>query len=79
MNFSDGIIDKWAEEATQDLGKKSWRDINPNSMMLIIYAVQMSKNRGLVRKITRPIWWLFGAVGTGIIWWIIKGVFHIGG
>lgn len=72
-NLNDGIIDKWAEEAVDDLGEKGWRDIAPNSMMLIIHAVQRNQQRKLIRKITAPIWWLLGAVGTGVIWWIISG------
>lgn len=63
MNFSDGIIDKWAEEAAQDLGEKSWRDINPNSMVLILYAIQKSRTK----KILKPLWCLFGTAVIGVV------------
>ena len=73
-NIGDGIIDRWANEALDDLGKKSWREIEPNSMMLIIYKIQETKNRKLVSKISRPFWWLVGAVGTGVVWAVISNL-----
>lgn len=71
-NISDGLIDKWAEEAMADLGEQGWRDIDPNSMSLIIYAVQRNGEKRLTQKITRPLWWLLSILGAGIIWWIIS-------
>ncbi len=71
-NISDGLIDKWAEEAMADLGEQGWRDIDPNSMSLIIYAAQRNGEKKLIQKITRPLWWLLSILGAGIIWWIIS-------
>jgi len=71
MSFSNGIIDKWADEALEDLGDKGWREIDPNSMMLIIYLVQKQRDAQLVKKITKPIWWLLGVISYGVIWLII--------
>ena len=76
-NLSDGLIDRWADEAIDDLGEKGWRDIDPNSMILIVYAVQRGQQRKLVRKITAPIWSLLGTVGTGVTWWIISGIINV--
>lgn len=73
----DGLIDRWAEEAIADLGDKGWRDIDPNSMILIIYAVQKSRDKKLVYQVTRPIWWLLGVIGTLGIWWMINGIIGI--
>lgn len=75
MNISDGIIDRWAEEAARDLGEKGWRDIDTNSMLLIIYGVQKAREKKLVSKITKPIWWLLGAVGTGVLYFIVSSLF----
>ena len=77
MNISDGLIDNWAEEAISDLGEKGWRDLDPNSMMLIIYAVQKSRDTKIVQKITKPIWWLLTVVGTATIWLILSGIFGL--
>ena len=74
MNISDGLIDKWADEAMQDLGDKGWREIDTNSMMLIIYSIQKARDKKIVNMITKPIWWLFGAVGTGIVWIILSSL-----
>jgi len=72
MNISDGLIDRWADEAIQDLGDKGWREIGPNAMMLIIYAAQRNRDKKLVSKITKPFWWLLGTIGTGVIWIIMS-------
>ena len=76
-NLSDGIIDRWAEEAVDDLGEKGWREIENNSMILITYAAQRSQQRKLTKKITTPLWWLLCTVGAGLIWWIISSVMSI--
>lgn len=76
-NLSDGIIDRWADEAIDDLGEKGWRDIDANSMILITYAAQRSQIRKLISKITTPLWWLLVTVGGGVIWWIIGGIINI--
>lgn len=75
MNISDGIIDKWAEQAMEDLGEKTWRDIDTNSLLLVIYSIEKAREKKLVSKITRPIWWLLGAVGTGVIYFIVNTLF----
>lgn len=77
--ISDGLIDRWADEAVDDLGKKGWREISPNALMLIIYAAQKSSHKKMAEKITRPLWWVFGAMGTGIAWaivsWALNNIF----
>ncbi len=35
MGDLNGIIDKWADDAVRDLGESSWREVQPNCMMLI--------------------------------------------
>lgn len=75
MNISDGLIDNWAEEAIADLGEKGWRDIDPNSMLLIIYAVQKAREKKLVGKITKPIWWLLTTVAVAVLLLIITRLF----
>lgn len=76
-NISDGLIDRWADEAINELGRGDWHKANPNTMMLAIYAIQRNRDKKLVSKITKPIWWLFGAAGTGIIWLILSSIFNI--
>ena len=76
-DISDGLIDKWAEEAMDDLSAKGWRDIDPNSMMLIIYRVQRSRDRKLVSKITKPMWWLLATIGALIVWMIASSLMGI--
>lgn len=76
-NISDGLLDSWAQDAMDDLGEKGWRDIDPNSMILIVYSVQKSRENRLIRKTTKPLWWLLGVVGTGVIWYIIGGIFGV--
>ncbi len=74
MGDLNGIIDKWADDAVRDLGESSWREVQPNCMMLIIYAAQKADSKKATQKITRPFWWLLGIISPGIIWFIIEGV-----
>lgn len=75
MNIDDGIIDNWAEQAMEDLGEKSWRDIDTNSMMLIIYSIQKTREKKLVSKITKPIWWLLSTVAVAVLLLIVTRLF----
>jgi len=75
MNIDDGIIDKWAEQAMENLGEKTWREVDTNSLLLVIYSIQKTREKKLVSKITKPIWWLLGAVGTGVLYFIISTLF----
>lgn len=77
MHISDGLIDKWSEEAIGDLGEKGWRDIDPNSLLLIIYAVQKTESRKRARMITKPFWWLLSIISPGVLWYVISGIISI--
>lgn len=74
-NYSDGIIDSWAKQAMEDMGTKSWRDIDTNSLLLIIYAVQKAAYKKFTRQVTKPLWWLLATVVGGVIYMIIEGRF----
>lgn len=76
-NYSDGIIDEWAKQAMEDMGDKSWRDIDTNSLVMIVYAVQKTRNMRLVKKVTKPLWWLIGVLGAGSVWMIVTDVFQV--
>lgn len=75
MNIDDGIIDTWAEQAMEDTGEKSWREIDTNSMLLIIYSVQKAREKKLVSKITTPIWWLLSTVAVAALLLILSRFF----
>ena len=77
MNIVDGLIDKWSEEAIGDLGEKGWRDIDPNSLLLIIYAVQKAESKRCSQRITKPFWWLLAVISPGVLWYIISGIMGI--
>jgi len=68
MSYSDSIIDEWAKQAMDDMGTKSWRDIDTNSLLLIIYAVNKARENKVVKQITHPLWWLLAVVVGGAIW-----------
>lgn len=76
-NYSNGIIDKWAEEASSDLGEKGWRDIDTNSMLLIIYSVQRARDAKIVKQVTKPIWGLLGILGAGLVWLAVSSIFSL--
>lgn len=77
MNISNGLIDKWCEEAASDLDIKGWREIETNSLLLIIYSCQKSDVQQLYRKVARPFWWFVGIISPGIAWYIISGLLNL--
>lgn len=74
MGQINGIIDAWAEDAVRDLGENSWREVQPNCMMLIIYAAQKADSQRTALKITKPFWWLLGIISPAVLYYIIEGV-----
>lgn len=77
MGNADSLIDNWAEEAMGDLGSKGWRDIDTNSLLLIIYAAQKADGRKHAQKITKPFWWLLAVISPGVLWYISSGFLGI--
>lgn len=76
-SISDGLIDKWSEEAIGDLGEKGWRDVDTNSLLLIIFAAQKAESKRHTKLITRPFWWLLGVVVPGVLWYLISGMMNL--
>lgn len=75
MSLDDGIIDNWAEQAMEDLGEKTWREVDTNSLLLIIYAIQKAREKKVVQTITKPIWWLLTTVAVAALLLIITRLF----
>jgi len=76
-NFSDGMLDKFAEQALEDMGDKSWRDIDTNSLILIVYATQKAFLKKLAGKVTTPLWWLLGTIATIGVWLVVSDIFEL--
>jgi len=74
VDIANGLIDKWAQDAASDLGEKSWREVEANCMMLIVYAAQKAEGRQRAHRITRPFWYMLGIITPGVLWYIISGV-----
>lgn len=74
MGQINGIIDAWAEDAVRDLGENSWREVQPNCMMLIIYAAQKADSKKAAARITKPFWWLLSIITPAIIFYIANGL-----
>lgn len=74
MDIANGLIDRWAQDAASDLGEKSWREVEANCMMLIVYAAQKAESRKQAHRITKPFWCLLGVIVPGVLWYIISGV-----
>jgi len=74
MDIYNGLIDKWAEDAMSELGEKSWRDVDTNSLLLIVYSLQKAEGKKTVSKITKPFWWLLTIIAPGVLWYIISGI-----
>jgi hypothetical protein len=80
MPLTDGYLDRIAEEAVEDLakGNRTWREISPNAMMLVVYAAQKARNEKFYRKVAAPFWFVGSIAAAGVIWWAICGIFGIG-
>lgn len=76
-NFSDGMIEEWAKQALDDTGSCSWRDIDTNSLILIVYLAQRAVFKRFARKIAKPLWWLLGVVASGSLWLVISDIFNL--
>jgi hypothetical protein len=78
--LKDGVIDECAKEALKEFTEKGWRNSSPNALMLVLYLIQKDRDEKLLRTICRPMWWLIGVFGAGVVWMIISGIFfHAGG
>ncbi len=77
MNKSNYLFDKMVAEATEEVANKGWKKADQNAVTLAAFGMlnQAIKNR--MHSITKPFWWAAGAIGTGVIFIIAKGIIDL--
>ncbi|MBA7638448.1 hypothetical protein ES703_46104 [subsurface metagenome] len=68
---NDNFLMRMCREAADDLasGKKSWREIETNTLFLACVGMVMNRLR---HSITRPLWFAAGSVFCGVVGWLIS-------
>ena len=66
MNGQRDFFQKMCKEAEDEVasGQKGWRELAPNVLILACFAMLTNH---LSHKLTRPLWFFAGAVGTWAI------------
>jgi len=74
---SNDLFQRMVKEATGDLasGEKGWREADPNTLILACFGMLTNH---LTTKLTKPLWFFAGAVGTGVIWLVVSKILGIG-
>ena len=70
LNGDDFFI-RMCHEAQEELaqGKKSWRDIDTNTLILACFGFLTNH---LTHRLARPLWFFAGAIASGILSYIVR-------
>jgi len=71
------MFDKMVTEATEEVANKGWKRANQNAVTLAAFGMLHKAIKNRIHSITRPFWWAAGAIGTGVIWYVIKGIIDL--
>ena len=55
-------------------GQKSWRDVEPNTLILACFGMLTNH---LTSRVVKPLWFFAGSVASGVIWLIVSGIMGI--
>ena len=77
MDNTNSLFDKMVSDATEEVAKKGWREANQNAVTLAAFGMLSKLISNRMHKVTRPFWWAAGAIGTGVVWIIIKGIIEL--
>lgn len=74
MNDHDSLFTKMISEATEEVANKGWREADQNAVTLAAFGMLSKLVSNRMHTITRPFWWAAGAIGTGVVWVIIRDI-----
>lgn len=74
MNSNDYMFNKMVSEAMEEVANKGWKEANANAVTLAAFGMLNKLISNRMHTITRPFWWAAGAIGAGVLTYII-GVF----
>lgn len=77
MSASNSLFEKMVSEATEQVANKGWEKADQNAVTLAAFGMlnQAIKNR--MHSIAKPFWWAAGAIGTGVVWFIVSDVLNL--
>ena len=67
---NNGFFKKMCKEAMEELasGKKGWREADTNTLLLACFGMLTNH---LAHTLSRPLWFFAGAVGAGVVSYIV--------
>lgn len=74
---NDYLFDKMVNEAMEEIGNKGWKKADQNAVTLAAFGMLNKAIKNRMHNITKPFWWAAGAIGAGVVWYIIKGVIEL--
>ena len=74
---SNNLFDKMVGEATEEIASKGWRKADQNAVTLAAFGMLNKAIKNRMHSIVRPFWWAAGAIGTGVVWFIVNGVIDL--
>ena len=69
---NDYLFNKMVSEAMEEVGSKGWHDADQNAVTLASFGMISKLISNRMHTITRPFWWAAGAIGAGVIAYIIS-------
>lgn len=77
MNGNDYMFSKMISEATEEVANRGWREADQNAVTLAAFGMLNKVISNRMRTITKPFWWVAGAIGTAAITYIVSIVMGI--
>jgi len=77
MSYSNNLFDKMVSEATEEMASKGWKNADQNAVTLAAFGMLNKAIKNRMHTITRPFWWAAGAIGAGVIWFIVSGILEL--
>ena len=72
MNDNDYLFNKMVSEAMEEVANKGWKEANQNAVTLAAFGMLNKLVSNRMHTITRPFWWAAGAIGAGVIAYVIS-------
>lgn len=74
MNQNDYLFNKMVNEAMEEVANKGWKDADQNAVTLAAFGMLSKLVSNRMHSFVRPLWWAAGAIGTGVITYIVSVV-----
>lgn len=69
---NDYLFNKMVSEAMEEVANKGWREADNNAVTLASFGMLNKAINNRMHSISRPFWWAAGAIGVGVITYVIS-------